>query len=262
MQDTLSTSLLSAAQQMLNFAAVEESQAVRKIRIGQMLEAKRAAATTLLATSTPEDLEPIHRLGVAYRLCHEHAMAEQFYLRALDLACQQFGENSLQASKHRNFLAGLYFAAERFDLCTTQLEGSLKVYEKVLGTAHLYTQLTRFALALTYSSLGEKAKASSYYSQSDLKNLVDDPFASANKWNALLPKVASIAAMKFEQGSFQESVELFRFCVLQEANEAWPGSMILARALSDLSILCRSQGLPKHAADFAEMAAQAKSSVD
>jgi hypothetical protein len=73
--------------------------------------------------------------------------------------------------------------------------------------------------------------------------------------------VASIAAIKFEQGLYQESIELFRFCVLQEANEAWPGSLILARSLSDLSILCRSQGLSKHGADFAEMAAQIKATV-
>jgi tetratricopeptide (TPR) repeat protein len=263
MQDTLSSSLLTAAQQMLNFAAVEESQAVRKIRVGQMIEANRSAATSLLTVATAKDLEPIHRLGVAFRLCNEYAMAERFYQRALDLAIENFGSHSLESAKHRNFLAGLYFAAERFDLCKSQLEESLQVYESALGAKHLYAQLTRFALALTYRSLGNKDKSSSYLSQSDLKNIVEDPYAyhSSDKWTALLPKVASIAAIKFEQGLYQESIELFRFCVLQEANEAWPGSLILAKSLSDLSILCRSQGLSKHAADFAEMAAQIRATV-
>ncbi|HEY9719610.1 MAG TPA: tetratricopeptide repeat protein [Trichormus sp.] len=263
MQETLSTSLLTAAQQMLNFAAVEESQAVRKIRIGQMLEANRADASSLLTASTHADLQSIHRLGVAYRLCNEYAMAERFYLRAVDLALENFGTDSLETAKHRNFLAGLYFAAERFDLCKNQLEESLRVYESALGAKHVYAQLTRFALALTYRSLGNKDKSSSYLGQSDLKNMAEDPYAyqPANRWTALLPKVASIAAIKFEQGLYQESIELFRFCVLQEANEAWPGSLILARSLSDLSILCRSQGLSKHGADFAEMAAQIRATV-
>lgn len=263
MQDTLSSSLLSTAEQMLNVAAVEESQAVKKIRIGQMLEAKRAAASSLLNLSTFEDLAAIHRLGVAFRLCNEYAMAEKFYLRAVDLAVERFTADSLESAKHRNFLAGLYFAAERFDLCKSQLEESLRIYENVLGAAHLYSQLTRFALALTYRALGNKEKSSTYLTRSDLKNIVEDPYAyeSSNKWAALLPKVASIAAIKFEQGAYQESIELFRFCVLQEANEAWPGSSILAKSLSDLSILCRSQGLPKHGADFAEMSAQIRATA-
>ena len=66
-------------------------------------------AAQLIEDSVPEDINSLHRIGVACRLCGYLELAEMFYSRAFDLAAATYGENSLESSMHRNFLAALYF---------------------------------------------------------------------------------------------------------------------------------------------------------
>jgi hypothetical protein len=173
-----------------------------------------------------------------------------------------FGANSAQTVKHRNFLAGLYFAASQFDNCKAHLLNSLRAYELSLGPAHLYCRLTRFALTLTYTALGDRKSAARYYAGTGLKELsVQTSLDPADAWSSLLPKIVAMAAIKYEQEQFIESLELFKFCVLQEANEAWPANLLVVRTLEKLSILCRSQGLHRESDDFIDIAQQMKLSI-
>jgi len=263
MPGILANNLLSAAQHMLSIAGKDVDQQLVDLQLEQMFEDNRDAATSLLQTSTAEEIDSLHRLGVAFRLCSNYSMAELFYARALDLSTELFGADSSQTAKHRNFLAGLYFAAGRFEYCRAHLLTSLRAYEMSLGPAHLYCQLTRFALALTYSALGDRDNATRYYAGTRLKDLSVqlNKANPSDSWSSLLPKIVGMAAIKYEQGQFLESVELFKFCVLQEANEAWPANLVVARTLENLGTLCRSQGLERESDDFIDIAQQMRHAI-
>lgn len=212
------------------------------------------SAPAILAHAASEDLTTLHRIGVACRLCHRFELAELCYQRALELAEPLLGADSLETAMHRNFLAGLYFVWGRYADSVTLLERSLQVYNKVLGEGHDYTRLTYFGLALAYHGLGDNARSKQAYAKSELQLPISFEAKTRDRWSEFSMKLSSLAAKKFERGSFAEAVELFRHCVIHEANEAWPGSIAVARALVSLGVICRSQGLDREAQEAFEMA--------
>jgi tetratricopeptide (TPR) repeat protein len=215
-------------------------------------------APSLISDATISDLTALHRMGVACRLCGQNDMAEQFYIKALSLAETDSGVASLAAAAHRNFLAGLYFMTGREQQAIPLIEASLHVYIANAGDDHIYTRLTHFALALAFARISHKERANDHYMRSGLNIGARIEAVDELRWSVLPLKLMSLAALKYEQGRLDESVELFRHCVIHEANEAWPGSMVVARALNNLATLCRSQNLDEEAGEFFRMTLKMK----
>ena len=220
-----------------------------------------AFAPSLIEDATMADLTALHRMGVACRLCGQFDMAENFYRRALGLVENEFGCQSLVSAKHRNFLAGLYFMTGREAESIPLIEASLHTYIKNLDNQHLYTRLTHFGLALAFARMSDTERAQDHYLRSELGSSSRLDAVDELRWSALPLKLMSLAAVKFEQGRLDESVELFRHCVIHEANEAWPGSIVVARALNNLATLCRSQGLDAEAGEFFRMTLKMKADL-
>jgi tetratricopeptide (TPR) repeat protein len=216
---------------------------------------------TIVEDASEADLSSLHRMGVACRLCGQFELAENFYRKALQIAEAKFGGNSSEAATHRNFLAGLYFMWGRFELCVPLIERSLGVYKVAFGPEHIYTRLTHFALALAYSGWGNEKRSREHYELSDLRSQSHGEAQSQDRWSSLSAKLAALSAMKYEQGHFNEAVELFRHCVIHEANEAWPGSMVVAKSLNGLAVLCRSQALDAEAEEFFKMTLAMKKDI-
>ncbi|MFA6211487.1 MAG: tetratricopeptide repeat protein [Candidatus Obscuribacterales bacterium] len=215
-------------------------------------------APSLIEDATLADLTALHRMGVACRLCGQFDMAERFYRRALALIEAESGCHSLAAAAHRNFLAGLFFMTGRESESIPLIEASLHTYIKNLDDRHLYTRLTHFGLALAFARISDTERAQDHYLRSELGSTSRLEAVDELRWSALPLKLMSLAAVKFEQRRLDESVELFRHCVIHEANEAWPGSMVVARALGNLATLCRSQGLDAEAGEFFRMTLKMK----
>jgi tetratricopeptide (TPR) repeat protein len=254
-------SALADTGQMMNGAFLEPSSSfaiAEQPEIMAFFQDLGRVAPTLVQDATLADLSNLHRMGVACRLCGQFALAENFYSKALELAEASFGKAGLETAMHRNFLAGLYFMWRRYPETITLIEQSLQVYQSVFGPEHIYTRLTHFALALAFAGMGDTVRSKQQYSLSALKMQSHGEAQSQDRWSAFSAKLSSLAAMKYEQGQFEEAVELFRHCVIHEANEAWPGSLVVARALSSLAVLCRSQGLEKEAEEFFKMALHMK----
>jgi tetratricopeptide (TPR) repeat protein len=218
-------------------------------------------APLLVQEAEVGDLGSLHRMGVACRLCNQFDLAEKFYARALEVASAAFGADSMEAATHRNFLAGLYFVGGRFDRAIILIEVSLHAYQKVLGPDHIYSRLTEFGLALAFIGVGDVHRSRHHYLVSALGSMQTTEAQSDEQWSAFSAKLAALAAAKYEQGRFDEAVELFRHCVIHEANEAWPGSLVVARSLTSLAVLCRSQNLDQEAAEFYRMALQMKKTL-
>ncbi|MBP9092129.1 tetratricopeptide repeat protein [bacterium] len=218
-------------------------------------------APSLIEDATLADLTALHRMGVACRLCGQFDMAESFYRRALNLVENDSGCFSLPAAMHRNFLAGLYFMTGREAESIPLIEASLHTYITNLDSEHLYTRLTHFGLALAFARIGDSERAQDHYLRSELGGSSRLEAVDELRWSALPLKLMSLAAVKFEQGRLFESVELFRHCVIHEANEAWPGSVVVARALGNLATLCRSQGLDAEAGEFFRMTLKMKADL-
>ncbi|HEY9733620.1 MAG TPA: tetratricopeptide repeat protein [Drouetiella sp.] len=228
----------------------------------QFLSDLRTIAQALITEAEPGDEKTLHRIGVACRLMGDFELAKVFYIKALELSSGSAGADSLQAATHRNFLAGLYFAWQKFESARALVEQSLATYQKFLGEQHMHTKLTHFALALIHTKLGDAQLARRHFDESALKNLkVPDQAESTNHWLNLNFRIISLAAMKFEQKQFDESYELFRYCIITEANEAWPGSMVVARSLQNLALLCRAQSMNLEAEEFFKMTLQMKKDI-
>ncbi len=228
----------------------------------EFLKDLQSLAPALVSEAQPGDEGSLHRIGVACRLLGDFKLATLFYKKALELASNVYGADSLQASTHRNFLAGLYFAWQRFDSARALIQTSLMVYLKNLGPQHIHTRLTQFALALTYTKLGDSSLARQHFEASALKNLkAPDQAESASHWQNLNFRIISLAAMKYEQQQFDESYELFRYCIITEAHEAWPGSVIVAKSLNNLALLCRAQRMNSEAEEFFKMTLNMKKDI-
>ncbi len=219
-------------------------------------------APSLVHDAQPGDEQSLHRIGVACRLCGYFELAELFYLKALELSTAAYALDSLETSTHRNFLAGLYFVWQKYASAQALIERSLKVYQDLLGNQHVHTRLTQFGLALVHTRLGDVYKAKKHFDLSGLKNLeFPDQAQAADRWQTLNFRLFALAAMKFEKQQYDESYELFRYSVITEANEAWPGSMVVARSLNSLALLCRAQRLNSEAEEFFKMTLKMKEDI-
>ncbi|MBS1991442.1 MAG: tetratricopeptide repeat protein [Cyanobacteria bacterium SZAS LIN-3] len=215
-------------------------------------------APLLVEEAQVADLANLHRMGVACRLCGQFDLAEGFYKKALELAQTSLGADAPETATHRNFLAGLYFMWGRYDESIALIEQSLQVYRAAFGAEHIYTRLTHFGLALAYAGKGDRQRSRVQYDLSALQTQVHVEAQSKDRWSNFTAKLSALAAAKYEQGRYDQAVELFRHCVIHEANEAWPGSLVVAQSLSGLAVLCRSQQLDGEALEFCKMALHMK----
>lgn len=197
-----------------------------------------------------------HSLGLLHRIEGDFEAAEPHYQQALELALSEFGESHMETASQRNYLAGLYFAWEKFDSAESLIKTGLEYYEASLGSTHEITAVASFALALV-TRRGRVSRANvdmamlvpglskGYYDRSlplfdiDIKTLSMDD--SHDVFRALM----HLSHESFAAGRFEEAEELFRHAILTELQEIWPKHPLVTDSYQLLGDLYRAASLPK-----------------
>lgn len=204
-----------------------------------------------------------HTLGLLHRIEKSFEGAETHYKKALDLSVERFGGNSPETMTRRNYLAGLYFAWERFDEAEKLLQTSLAFYEETLGPDHEVTALTLYALALVTrrGALRATTKVPSnleiapvatrvseeYYERSVQLMKVDIKALSMDKPHDLFLALMNLSHHSFSDGKFDEAEELFRHSLLTELEEIWPKHPLVTDSYQLLGDLCSAYSMPAQA---------------
>jgi len=204
-----------------------------------------------------------HSLGLLHRIEKSFEAAETHYKKALDLSVERFGDKSLETMTRRNYLAGVYFASERFDEADQLLQTSLAFYEETLGKDHEVTALALYALALVTrrGALRATTKVPSgleiapvatrvseeYYERSVQLMKVDIKALSMDKPHDLFLALMNLSYHSFADGKYDEAEELFRHSLLTELEEIWPKHPLVTDSYQLLGDLCCAYGMPAQA---------------
>lgn len=206
----------------------------------QILEIRQAAWTC--TTNTVALIKTSHSLGLLHRIKNAFAEAEPHYRRALELSEKHYGHESAETSLRRNYLAGLYFAWEKYDEAQQLLKSSLRFYENTAGKDHEVTGVCLYALALVarrYDSLASET----YFERSVSLMKVDITQLSMDKPHDLFSALMHLSHDRFAEGKIDEAEELFRHSLLTELEEIWPKHPLVTDSYQLLGDLYRSFGM-------------------
>lgn len=199
----------------------------------------------------PDDSEgmvrALHHLGMLMRVLNRFALSEPYYQQALLITRRTKGERDVETATRQNYLAGLYFAANRFADAQQLVASSLDIYEELFGTAHHLIGVTSMALALIYNRLGDDESTYDYFKKAD--GLISQGARGAviESFNDIAGGLLLLARDKFKHGKPEEAETLFRYSVLIETNEIWPGHPLVAENVQLLADLYRSQTMAPEA---------------
>lgn len=211
---------------------------------------------------TADSCEDLHKLAVVCRLYDHPGLAERLYMRALERAVRESSEDSVATARHRNFLAGLYVHLGRFEEASRLIAKSLAAYEKHLGIEHLYFRMTLFASVLVYAKQNKMKEALKLFEmvQVQSQSMSINTF-SVSQWSIVSMRLWMLSLLRFNQGRYDDAYELFRYTAILEANEVWPGNLLIYKALSDLVVLCRTLGLQSESHECQELSALIESTL-
>lgn len=213
-------------------------------------------------SDTGDSCESLHKLAVVCRLYDYPQLAQRLYLRALERSIGDSGEQSIATARHRNFLAGLYVHLSRFEEASRLINQSLGAYEKHLGIEHLYCRMTLFASVLVYAKQNKMMEALKLFEmvQVPSHSMSGNAF-SDSQWSVVSMRLWMLSLLRFTQGRYDDAYELFRYTAILEANEVWPGNLLIYKALSDLIALCRTLGLQSESQECQDLSALIESTL-
>jgi tetratricopeptide (TPR) repeat protein len=204
-----------------------------------------------------------HSLGLLHRIEKSFEAAETHYKKALELSIQRYGEKSQETITRRNYLAGLYFAWERFEDAEALLSTSLAFYEQTLGADHEVTAVALYAMALVTrrGALRPTSKVPSgleiapvatrssaeYYDRSVQLMKVDIKALSMDKPHDLFLALMNLSHHSYSDGKYDEAEELFRHSLLTELEEIWPKHPLVTDSYQLLGDLVCAFGMPEQA---------------
>jgi|AGTN01.3.fsa_nt_gi hypothetical protein len=189
----------------------------------------------------------LHHLGMLMRVLNRFALSEPYYQQALLITRTTRGERDIETATRQNYLAGLYFAANRFADAQQLVASSLDIYEELFGGNHHLIGVTSMALALIYNRLGDDEGTLDYFKKADTLIGQSARGAAIETFSDIGAGLLLLARDKFKHGKPDEAETLFRYSVLIETNEIWPGHPIVAENVQLLADLYRSQTMAPEA---------------
>lgn len=211
-------------------------------------------AVNIESALTPETM---HSRGLSFRLQGNLTIAQCCYKKAFELSCETYGMYSLETAKHANHLAAVCFSIGDYEDCHDLLRITARIYEASFVENHLNIQIVNLALALTSAMMKEYEDATYHYEKTSLKDYISG-WSQDVSYTSHLPRLAAIAAIKYEQGRFVESFELLRFAILSETEPWCLSNNTIANLLSEISVLRCSQGATAEGRYLKEMSARMK----
>lgn len=188
-----------------------------------------------------------HSLGMLLRIQNNFAESEFFYLKALELTADMFGEKHVETATRKNYLAGLFYASGKLGDAEELVHDSLKIYKKHLGEDHKVVGVTMMALGIIMARSGKADDAKEYYRQA--KSLISPVKQGAivADFEDLADSLLNLSNQKFGQNQLEEAETLFRYSLLTEAEQIWPGHPLVAENVQLLGDLYRAQQMPLEA---------------
>lgn len=195
--------------------------------------------------SLSEDLEGLlfvyHSLGILLRVQNRYSESEEFYQKALELTIEMHGEDHVETATRKNYLAGLFYASGKLGDAEELVHSSLKTYKKYLGADHKVVGVTLMALGIIMARSGRVYDAKEYYQQASSLISPVKQGAIIAEFEDLADSMLYLAKQKFSQDQLEEAETLFRYSVLTEADQIWPGHPLVAENVQLLGDLYKAQ---------------------
>lgn len=195
--------------------------------------------------SLPQDSEGLlfvyHSLGILLRILNRFDESEVYYRKALKITMEEFGDQHIETATRQNYLAGLFYASGKLGDAEELVHSSLKIYRKHLGEDHRVVGVTLMALGIIMAKTGNLDDAKEYYQKaSSLVSPVKQGAVIAD-FEDLADSMLNLSSQKLGQSKLEEAETLFRYSVLTEAEQVWPGHPIVAENVQLLGDLYKSQ---------------------
>lgn len=188
-----------------------------------------------------------HSLGMLLRIQNKFEESEFYYRKALELTRDMFGDKHVETATRQNYLAGLFYACGKLGDAEELVHESLKIYKKHLGGEHRIVGVTMMALGIIMARSGKVDDAKDYYRQaSSLISPVKQGAVVAD-FEDLSDSLLDLSRHKFGQNQLEEAETLFRYSLLTEAEQIWPGHPLVAENVQLLGDLYRNQQMPSEA---------------
>ena len=198
---------------------------------------------------SPDCLPTLHRLGVVYRIQNKFELSELFYNRALLLTRVHLGDKHIDVATRYNYLSGLYLAWGKYEKSKQFIDLSISLYRELMGEDHIFVAFCLIALSFVQVKQGEKQKAQIclYVADSIIQPILLLELAPSK---ASLPVlICSLALIYMRQSRYSEAEILFRYAMIQQAQDIWPTHPSVGDELGKLAQLYRSRGRER-AAEF------------
>lgn len=194
-----------------------------------------------------------HRTGILSRIVGDYPKAERFYRAALDEVLKSAPQPLEIAARH-NYLAGLYFAWQRYSEALSEIAVSSEIYKQFLGGAHLYVGFCELGRALFLNRQGNLEEAAIAFLNAERICRSEDgpPPSDLDLPPPELSKLLCLlAASYYRQKRFDESEAVFRHALIIEAGELWPDHPHVVSAMQIIADSYRARRL-EHEAQFVQ----------
>ena len=195
----------------------------------------------------PEDKEGLlfvyHSLGIVLRIQNRYSDSEVFYRKALELTVEIYGSYHIETATRQNYLAGLYYASGKPGDAEELVHSSLKIYKKHLGEDHKVVGVTLMALGIIMARSGNFEDANQYYQKATRLISPIKQGAVIADFEDLADSMLNLSKVKFAQNQLEEAETLFRYSILTEAEQLWPGHPLVAENVQLLGDLYKAQNM-------------------
>lgn len=188
-----------------------------------------------------------HSLGMLLRIQNKYEESEFYYRKALDLTEAMYGAKHVETATRKNYLAGLFYASGKFGDAEELVQSSLKIYKKHLGEDHKVVGVTMMALGIIMARSGKVDDAKEYYRKANSLISPVKQGAIVADFEDLSDSLLNLSKQKFGQDQLEEAETLFRYSLLTEAEQIWPGHPLVAENVQLLGDLYRAQQMPVEA---------------
>lgn len=188
-----------------------------------------------------------HSLGMLLRIQNKYDESEFYYKKALALTEEMHGDKHVETATRKNYLAGLFYASGKFGDAEELVHSSLKIYRKHLGEDHKVVGVTMMALGIIMARSGKVDDAKDYYRKANSLISPVKQGAIVADFEDLSDSLLNLSKQKFGQDQLEEAETLFRYSLLAEAEQIWPGHPLVAENVQLLGDLYKAQQMPVEA---------------